>query len=446
MKFAELQQLKANGWKIVEPKVRAGLCCCHLSPVTSPSLLLPEHICAQIASASDCFQQTLEKQSWKKTRLKKGLFPRCGLVAGSLGVSGSAACKRPGRVSAGAGAACHRHLHVCADGQGDTQPCLVTWYSAGGVQRCLAGALAWACTSHVPAGHAKPTGTHVPRRSCPEAPIVCAGGEEGASPDTKEAATLQGAPGEGALPGLSGPAAAGGPQAAPGSQASCLLPPELGHRERGQHRDLHPRGTDPAVTAASAFLPGLDGAAIAHCDGGPRGHPGAALGPTHSFSLFYPRPFSDPTAGEHKPGSAPSPCPTPACPCQPLPGSGALPPSALPGAVSQLSVPFPPAALLHPPLACIPAEREVTLGPRPRRAGGEGAAGRPPRLSVLSAIPQRAAGTGPPQPLLGQSPPSPTPRPCRHEARGQGAPARCPLVPPAWVPWGTQGSFPYIHI
>nr|XP_010308208.1 PREDICTED: disks large-associated protein 3 [Balearica regulorum gibbericeps] len=35
MKFAELQQLKANGWKIVEPKVRAGLCRWHLSPVTS---------------------------------------------------------------------------------------------------------------------------------------------------------------------------------------------------------------------------------------------------------------------------------------------------------------------------------------------------------------------------------------------------------------------------
>uniref|UniRef100_A0A8B9QWE6 Uncharacterized protein n=1 Tax=Anas platyrhynchos TaxID=8839 RepID=A0A8B9QWE6_ANAPL len=77
------------------------------------------------------------------------------------------------------------------------------------------------------------------------------GGEEGASPDTKEAAALQGAPGEGALAGLGGPAAAGGSQAAPGSQTRRLLPPKFGHRERGQHRDLHPRGADPAVTGGS---------------------------------------------------------------------------------------------------------------------------------------------------------------------------------------------------
>lgn len=50
MKFAELQQLKANGWKIVEPKVRAGLCHWHLSPVTSPSLP-HKHIPAQTAAA-----------------------------------------------------------------------------------------------------------------------------------------------------------------------------------------------------------------------------------------------------------------------------------------------------------------------------------------------------------------------------------------------------------
>lgn len=188
---------------------------------------------------------------------------------------------------------------------------------------------------------ASPTGIAIPWRSRPhahpEAPIVCAGGEEGASPDTKEAAALQGAPGEGALPGLGGPAAAGGPQAAPGSQASCLLPPELGHRERGQHRDLHPRGADPAVTAAAAFLPGLDGAAVAHCDGGRGDTLGQLLAPLTASLFSILDLFVDPTAGERKPGSAPSRCPPPACPCQPLPGSGALPP------------------FVHPPWGHVPA-------------------------------------------------------------------------------------------
>lgn len=55
MKFAELQQLKANGWKIIEPKVRAGLgrgaqgwCLCASLPSSSPNtsvakLLLPSY-------------------------------------------------------------------------------------------------------------------------------------------------------------------------------------------------------------------------------------------------------------------------------------------------------------------------------------------------------------------------------------------------------------------
>jgi len=58
MKFAELQQLKANGWKIVEPKVRAGLCRWRWSPVTS--LPPPPQArwcpnCRCRAVAGDCF-------------------------------------------------------------------------------------------------------------------------------------------------------------------------------------------------------------------------------------------------------------------------------------------------------------------------------------------------------------------------------------------------------
>lgn len=200
------------------------------------------------------------------------------------------------------------------------------------------------------------------------------------------------------------------------------------------------------MTAASAFLPGLDGAAVAHCDGGPRGHPGAALGPTHSFSLFYLSPFVDPTAGERKARFCPVPLPPPppACPCQPLLGSGALPLSALPGAVSQLSVPFPlPSPSAHPPLH--PNPKRGDLQPPARRAGGEGAAGRPPRLSVLSAIPWAVVGTGP-QPLPGHSPPA---LPCPARGFGTCWGQRGPLAaPPACGSGavGTQGPLPYIHI
>uniref|UniRef100_A0A8D2QGK6 Discs, largehomolog-associated protein 3 n=1 Tax=Zonotrichia albicollis TaxID=44394 RepID=A0A8D2QGK6_ZONAL len=47
MKFGELQQLKANGWKIMEPKVRAELCHWHLylsplPPSSSPSTSEPK--------------------------------------------------------------------------------------------------------------------------------------------------------------------------------------------------------------------------------------------------------------------------------------------------------------------------------------------------------------------------------------------------------------------
>lgn len=70
-----------------------------------------------------------------------------------------------------------------------------------------------------------------------------------------------------------------------------------------------------------------------------------------------------------KPGSAPSPCPPsqPACPCQPLLGSGALP-----GAVSQLSVPFPlPSPSAHPALHPNPKRGDLQRPVPPGwRAGG----------------------------------------------------------------------------
>lgn len=50
MKFAELQQLKANGWKIIEPKVRAGGTGLVLLRV--PPFSFPQHICGQTAAAA----------------------------------------------------------------------------------------------------------------------------------------------------------------------------------------------------------------------------------------------------------------------------------------------------------------------------------------------------------------------------------------------------------
>lgn len=68
MKFAELLQLKANGWKIVEPKVRAELCCWHSAPITSPSLLLLKHVSTQ----------TIPVGLWLATALSKHLRKRAG--------------------------------------------------------------------------------------------------------------------------------------------------------------------------------------------------------------------------------------------------------------------------------------------------------------------------------------------------------------------------------
>lgn len=145
------------------------------------------------------------------------------------------------------------------------------------------------------------------------------------------------------------------------------------------------------MTAASAFLPGLDGASIAHCDQGPWGHPGGSAWPAHSFSLFYRRRFMDPTVNEHQPGSAPSRCPLLACPCPSLPGSRALPsPCPLWGRVSAL-------LSLDPHLGPHPIQRRGDPSPRPCRVGGDGAAGRPPHLSVTQCNPM-AAGTDPQSP------------------------------------------------
>lgn len=64
MKFAELQQLKANGWKIIEPKVRAGLargaqgwcCACPSFPLHPQAHPWAKHCCRVTASgASGCF-------------------------------------------------------------------------------------------------------------------------------------------------------------------------------------------------------------------------------------------------------------------------------------------------------------------------------------------------------------------------------------------------------
>lgn len=106
--------------------------------------------------------------------------------------------------------------------------------------------------------------------------LLLTGGEEGPSAHTKEALAGAGRAGEGALPGLRGPAAAGSAQAAPGGQARRLVPPQFGYRERGQHRDLHPRGPDQAVTRpgrptrprARSFLPVLYTQRRGHCERG----------------------------------------------------------------------------------------------------------------------------------------------------------------------------------
>ncbi|XP_064381286.1 disks large-associated protein 3 isoform X3 [Dromaius novaehollandiae] len=173
------------------------------------------------------------------------------------------------------------------------------------------------------------------------------GGAEGASADTKEAAARPGAAGEGALAGLGGPAAAGGPQAAAGRQARRLLPPELGHRERRQHRDLHPRGADPAVTPPRLFYADWTGREpVAHCDGGPRAPPRPAA---RSQLLRFLSRTSRATPGGRTP---PRSCP------------GPLPPARMP-------LPAPPA----PP----PGPQR---GARPRRAGGRRQAPAAPRAAA----------------------------------------------------------------
>lgn len=248
MKFAELQQLKANGWKIVEPKVRAGLRRWHLSPVTSPSFLLPKHICAQTAAAglspAAAFSKHLKNRAGKNPKAKEA--PAAVSRMARWAFLGSAARKGPGRVSARArGITLRTPSRLCRQTKGRAALLRGAGRARGRLAVASASPPAAAPrtelhVSHAPPAVPKPTGDACsPEVLAPvpalKPPVICAGGEEGASPDTKEAATLQGAPGEGALLRLGGPAAAGGPQAAPGSQTSCFFPPELGHRKRGQH-------------------------------------------------------------------------------------------------------------------------------------------------------------------------------------------------------------------
>lgn len=185
------------------------------------------------------------------------------------------------------------------------------------------------------------------------------------------------------------------------------------------------------MTAASAFLPGLDGAAVAHCDGGPRGHPGAALGPTHSFSLFYLSPFVDLTAGERKARF----CPIPLPPCPHAPASLSwgpglsLPLPSLGLCPSFLSPSYSPALLHTRP--CIPTQREVTFSTWPSQAGGEGAAGRPPPPLCTQCNPLVCGKEGAPA-LAQPQPPSPA-LPARGFGTWQGQRGPLAASPRLWL-------------
>lgn len=146
----------------------------------------------------------------------------------------------------------------------------------------------------------------------------------------------------------------------------------------------------------------------------------------------------------HRRANASPVLPRPVAPCPHAPASLArgpglsLPPPSLglcPSSLSPSHPPCPPSPSAPPTPACVPTEREVTLSPRLEGGG----CGQAPRLSVLSAIPQRMAGTGP-QPLPGRSPPSPAPRPCRHKALGRGGDKGLPRAAPACLRLGCHGG------
>lgn len=89
-----------------------------------------------------------------------------------------------------------------------------------------------------------------PEKLCNVLNLLLWSGAKGPSSSAKEAGEGPRAADPGALAGeLTAP---GGPQAPDGRQARRVGPPELGHRERGEHRDLHPGGADPALSAAAA--------------------------------------------------------------------------------------------------------------------------------------------------------------------------------------------------
>lgn len=73
MKFAELQQLKANGWKIIEPKVRAGGhgagAGARPSLLLPPTHLWPNRCCRRQKAPAGAFSNHLKnKEQEKKTR------------------------------------------------------------------------------------------------------------------------------------------------------------------------------------------------------------------------------------------------------------------------------------------------------------------------------------------------------------------------------------------
>lgn len=73
------------------------------------------------------------------------------------------------------------------------------------------------------------------------------GGKKSPPSNTKEAPQREIPHHERKVPGPARQTAPRGPEAAAGCQESGLLPTELRHGARRQHRDLHPRGPDPAL-------------------------------------------------------------------------------------------------------------------------------------------------------------------------------------------------------
>lgn len=96
MKFAELQQLKANGWKIIEPKVRAGGhgagAGAHPSLLLHPTHLWPNRCCRRQKAPAGAFSNHLKNKEQEKKRGHSSLQRCCSRILGS------AACKGLGTI------------------------------------------------------------------------------------------------------------------------------------------------------------------------------------------------------------------------------------------------------------------------------------------------------------------------------------------------------------